>query len=146
ASTWKGKDDAHKYHMLRYHFPEFSEIEFEAILSSLQDPNYNILVLHDQWQKYPDLRHELMENMITQTLANTGQLSELGQQYHAWLQVFLLEKNEDWEKLSASLAQLSEISRWHQQMLWYYQAKLAGLNKQNQELQQINQKLLGNPF
>ncbi|WPP50654.1 hypothetical protein [Catalinimonas niigatensis] len=143
--AWEGKDDAYKYQLLRYRFIEFSEAEFQKIFASLEDPNYKILLLHDLWQKYPDQLNTYQANS-EQLLQNTGQLNELGQQYHEWLNAFLLEKNQSWDKLSEVVGQLAVISQWHQQMLWYYQARLAEKNKDTHELQQISAKLLGNPF
>ncbi len=140
------KDDAYLYQFIRYHYPELSQIVFENTWSSMQDANYKILTLHDLWLKYPEKQDGDLAEITANTLANTGQLNALGLQYQTWLNAFVFEKNKDWNKLSTLMDQLPEISRWHQQMIWYYQAEVAEINNQPEELQQLANKLLGNPF
>ncbi|MEK6481543.1 hypothetical protein WJR50_28625 [Catalinimonas sp. 4WD22] len=144
SMSWEGKSDAYKYNLLRYNFPEVSEGEFREIFLSLEDPNYKVLMLHDLWIKYPDHLHDELAARISTLLSQNLQLSELGAQYHRWLKAFEQEYAQDWKNLSTILDQLPEISRWHEQLKWYYQAKIAAVN--NQTLASWNEKLLGNPF
>ncbi|MDF9797330.1 hypothetical protein OKW21_002593 [Catalinimonas alkaloidigena] len=142
--NWTEKDDAYKYNLLRYRFPDINEETFLEIYSSLEDTNYKVLILHDLWLKYPALYNDLLSEQIQTLISANPQLNELGEQYFSWLKAFMLENEQDWPTLSSLLDELSSISRWHDQLLLYYQARIAQMN--NEIYQAENKKLLGNPF
>jgi len=140
------KSDAYKYHLLRFRFNELDENDFQKLIQSFEDPNYRALALHDLWLKYESHLKASLLSQIQLLLDENPALSSTAKIYMPWLQAFVWEEQGEWAKIYASQDQRTTISRWHKQLSWYYAAKKALSEKNEEQLNAYIQKLSGNPL
>ncbi len=144
-TDFSSRDDDFLYQLLRYRFADLSPDEQTAAFEALDNPAYRVSALHDLWLLYPDDK-ENIRRLIQQFLPLPRLLSTDAQIYHSWLQLFLLEEEDNWQKLASLLEETPAPSRWHRQLAEYYQFQYLLNLDQSEEVERIARRMIGNPF
>lgn len=136
--------DVFLYQALRYRYPQLDEALLGDLWLAFDDPNYQVLAVHDLWLKYPDVRHQRWTAWADALTRAT--LSTDGQNYLRWIQAFRAHQGQNTNALSEIIDQLRPVTRQHQYWLTYFRAALAKQQGDEVQAQAHYEFLARNPF
>lgn len=138
------QSDESIYLYLTYRFSSIAPTRQLEVLKAIENPNHLSLALHDLWLKYPD-QHENLKTYI-ETLMPLPQMNAASQSYVRWLRIFMLEDEQNWSQIISLLEGLEQPSRWHSQLIEYYQFCWLTEQAPSEEAKRIARRMIGNPF